>query len=223
MSTNKLRIVTMDNEVTVMEARSISDLGYSGPSSYIFLSCVKRELEINNKNEDHFKFAQRGITPRVLIGLKNGNLLGRQLSEQEMVDLEIRKPWLSPSLQIWRTPVNAKLLITGSLGIDPLLVEESINYPRFKLLVREEVSEEEILERIKEELKDLEMILNASFHLTEQAPLPMHSLHISEDNSKVKQDMIKQGKHGQQYIARTRYSCSAMRSWFCQPMWKGMT
>ena len=77
----------MDNEVTVMEARSISDLGYSGPSSDIFLSCVKRELEINNKNEDHFDFALKGITPRVLIGLKNGNLLGMQLSEQEMVDL----------------------------------------------------------------------------------------------------------------------------------------
>ena len=87
VSTNKLRMVTMDNEVTVMEARSISDLGYSGPSSDIFLSCVKRELEINNKNEDHLDFALKGITPRVLIGLKNGNLLGMQLSEQEMVDL----------------------------------------------------------------------------------------------------------------------------------------
>ena len=37
VSTNKLRIVTMDNEVTVMEARSISELGYSGPNSDIFL------------------------------------------------------------------------------------------------------------------------------------------------------------------------------------------
>ena len=43
VSTNKLRIMTMDNEVTVMEARSISDLSYSGPNSDIFLGCVKRE------------------------------------------------------------------------------------------------------------------------------------------------------------------------------------
>ena len=178
-----------------MEARSISDLGLSGPNSDIFLGCLKREIEVSNKNEEHFDFAQKGITPRVLIGLKNGNLLGRQLSEQETVDLKIRKPWLSPNLQIWRTPVNAKLLITGSLGIDPLLVEESINYPRFKLLVKKEVTEEEILKEIKRELKDLETILNATFRLTKQEALPMNSLHISEDQTTVKQDMIEQGKN----------------------------
>ena len=54
-----------------------------------------------------------------------------------MIDLNIRAPWLSPNLQIWRTPGNSKLLITGSLGIDPFLGEERISYPRFKLLVKE--------------------------------------------------------------------------------------
>ena len=46
-STNKLRIVTMDNKVTVMEARSSSDLGYNGPDSDKCWGCVKREIKIN--------------------------------------------------------------------------------------------------------------------------------------------------------------------------------
>ena len=116
--------------------------------------------------------------------------------------------------------------------IDPLLVEESINYPRFKLLVKKEVTEEEILKEIKRELKDLETILNATFRLTKQEALPMNSLHIAEDQTTVKQDMIEQEKKTRltktrplphTSIARTKYSCSAMRSWFCQPMWKGKT
>ena len=100
VSTNKLRIVTINNEVTVIEARSINDPGYSGPKSDIFWGCVKREIGVSSMNEEHFDFCQQGITPHVLISLKNGNLLGKQLSEQEMVDLNMRTPWLSPNLQI---------------------------------------------------------------------------------------------------------------------------
>ena len=55
---------------------------------------------------------------------------------RELMSLGMKKPWLSPSLQVWRTAVNSKLLITGSLGVDPLLVEEKSNYPRFKILVK---------------------------------------------------------------------------------------
>ena len=51
------------------------------------------------------------------------------------MSLGMKKQWLSPSLHVWRTAVNSKLLITGSLGVDPLLVEEKSNYPRFKILV----------------------------------------------------------------------------------------
>ena len=82
------------------------------------------------------------------------------------------------------------MLITGSLGIDPLLVEESINYPRFKLMVKEEITEEEILKEIKKELKGLEMILNATFNLTEQEALPMN-----EERAAVEQDEIQQERN----------------------------
>ena len=67
----------------------------------------------------------------MLVGLKNGGLLAKDVDEKELTALGMRKPWLSPSLQVWRTAVNSKLLITGLLGVDPLLVEEKSNYPRF--------------------------------------------------------------------------------------------
>ena len=38
---DKLRLVTKDKEISVMEARSIGDLGYSGPNSYKFIESSK--------------------------------------------------------------------------------------------------------------------------------------------------------------------------------------
>ena len=46
---DKLRLVTKDKEITVMEARSIEELGYSGPNSKEFLSCVKSKLNVKHK------------------------------------------------------------------------------------------------------------------------------------------------------------------------------
>ena len=36
ISKNRMRLVTMDNEITVMESRCIDDLRYNGPNSDIF-------------------------------------------------------------------------------------------------------------------------------------------------------------------------------------------
>ena len=94
------------------------------------------ELSINEQNKENFDFAQKGIIPRVLIGLKNGSLLGRNVTEEELLLLGMTKPRLSPNLPVWRTAVNSKLLITGSIGIDPLLVKEKSNFPRFKILMK---------------------------------------------------------------------------------------
>jgi hypothetical protein len=49
--TDKLRVVTSDKQITVLEARRIEELGYNGPDSHVFKSCVKIELGINDKNE----------------------------------------------------------------------------------------------------------------------------------------------------------------------------
>ena len=61
--------------------------------------------------------------------------------------MEIDTPFLSPNLQVWATPLNSKLLITGSLGVDPKLVEMKSNYPRFEFIVKKEEEEKETLER----------------------------------------------------------------------------
>ena len=41
---DKLRVITKDKEINVLEARSIEDLGYTGPNSIQFLNCVKKEI-----------------------------------------------------------------------------------------------------------------------------------------------------------------------------------
>ena len=45
-SINNLRVVTMDNEVTVLESRCIENLGYNSPNSDLFWSCVKNEIKL---------------------------------------------------------------------------------------------------------------------------------------------------------------------------------
>ena len=121
-SKDRLRLVTSDNEITVMESRSIDDLGYSGPNSPEFLACIKVELGVTEKNECHFDLNTQGSVPRILIGLKSGNLLAGKLTENERINLELDEAFLSPNMQIWSTPLNSKLLITGSLGVDPELI-----------------------------------------------------------------------------------------------------
>ena len=80
-----------------------------------------------------------------------------------MIKLDVEKPFLSPNLQVWSTPINSKLLITGSLGVDPQLVEEANNYPRFVLMAKENESEEQIEEKLEMEIKKLEEILKEKF------------------------------------------------------------
>ena len=97
------------------------------------------------------------------MGLKNGSLLAEKLSEEAMVELKVKQPFLSPNLQVWSTPINSKLLITGSLGVDPHLVEPSSNYPRYSFLVKEDMIEKSIEEAIDKEVAELETILGVKF------------------------------------------------------------
>ena len=75
----------------------------------------------------------------------------------------LEEAFLSPNLQVWGTPLNSKLLITGSLGIDPKLVEIKSNYPSFKMLVKENENEEDILERIGNKRRRLQDIFGKEF------------------------------------------------------------
>ena len=66
-----------------------------------------------------------------------------------MLKNELKVPVFSPELQVWRTPLNQKLLITGSCGMNPELVEEENNYPRFNLITTENETDDDILARVK--------------------------------------------------------------------------
>ena len=57
---------------------------------------------------------------------------------------------------MWSTPLNTKILVTGSIGVDPKLVELKSNYPRYNMLISTSEKEEDILGRIRKKAKRLE-------------------------------------------------------------------
>ena len=61
----------------------------------------------------------------------------------------------TPELQVWKTPLNDKLLITGTCGVNKELIEKHNNFPRFNVIHLESETEEELLTRIKTEITAL--------------------------------------------------------------------
>ena len=82
--------------------------------------------------------------------------MAKQLSETEQIKNNLDMPYFSPNLQVWRTPLNSKLLVTGILGIDENLLELRNNYPKFELLVKDDETDQDILMRICRKEKKLE-------------------------------------------------------------------
>ena len=100
MKKYNLRLVCMDKQITVVEARGIDELGYNGPNSKTFMEALRTEMEISVDKERHFDFNDEGVIPRLLVGLKSGDLLSNQLTEQEMLELVLKNPYFSPNLKI---------------------------------------------------------------------------------------------------------------------------
>ena len=72
-----------------------------------------------------------------------------QLTEQEMVDANLDIPIFSPDLQVWHSPLSQKLVIKGPVGVNHELIELHNNFPRFHILHKEGLSEEDILSKVK--------------------------------------------------------------------------
>ena len=89
--------------------------------------------------------------------MKSGHLLTKMLEPEDLVQINMQMPIFSPDLKIWRTSLLEKLLVTGTIGVNPDLVEREYNFPRFKLLCPENETETELLERVK---KSGETLLN---------------------------------------------------------------
>ena len=66
-----------------------------------------------------------------------------------MVDAKLEVPIFSPDLQVWHSPLSQKLVITGPVGVNHELIELHNNFPRFHILHKEGLSEEEILSKVK--------------------------------------------------------------------------
>ena len=85
----------------------------------------------------------------ILFGLKSGSLLSLPMKEEEMLRNELKVPVFSPEMQVWRTPLNQKLLITGTCGVNHELIEKENNFPRFNVIVLEKETDRDMLDRIK--------------------------------------------------------------------------
>ena len=84
------------------------------------------------------------------------------MSEQEIVEANLSIPYFSPELQIWKTPLSDKLLITGTVGVNRELVETHNNYPWFNVVYPDSESEQELLDRIKSKSEEIIIILKKS-------------------------------------------------------------
>ena len=83
------------------------------PDSDTFKSDVKAELGITAKNENKFDFNDSYVIPRILIGLKSGELLAEKLNVNQLLEQELDLAFFSPNLTAWKTALNSKNIITG--------------------------------------------------------------------------------------------------------------
>ena len=109
---------------------------------------VRKELGISSE-DPRFEWNTEETKPHVLLGLKSGSLLSLPMNEEEMLKNELKVPLFSPELQVWRTSLNQKLLITGTCGMNPELIEEENNFPRFRVIVAENETDDGILKGIE--------------------------------------------------------------------------
>ena len=83
------------------------------------------------------------------------------LEPEDLVQINMKMPIFSPDRKVWRTSLLEKLLVTGTIGVNPDLVEREYNFPRFKLLCPENETETELIERVKKSGKELLNVLES--------------------------------------------------------------
>ena len=100
-------------------------------------------LELGTNCEDQrFEWNLQETVPQILLGLKSGSLLSHQMTEKELLEAQLSIPTFSPELQVWKTPLNNKLLITGTCGVKKELIKVCNNVPRFNITHSESETEE---------------------------------------------------------------------------------
>ena len=145
---DKLRIVTSDKEITVVESCKVGNLGVNMNNNLQFNETARLELGTSCEDQ-HFEWNLQETVPQILLGLKSGSLLSHQMTEQDILDAHLSTPTFSPVLQVWKTPLNDKLLITGTCGVNKELIEKHNNFPRFNVIHLENETEEKLWNRLK--------------------------------------------------------------------------
>ena len=152
---DKIRIVSSEGLVCVTEARIVANLGPGPPDSPDYITATKCEFGIKEENEHQFNYSKEQTNPRVLIGLRSGNLLAKKLEHKDILLNGWEIPLFSPDLQMWKTPLNEQLIISGTVGVNPLLIEMKSNYPRFDVIVKDGATPGEIIEMVETKSKNL--------------------------------------------------------------------
>ena len=154
-------MVTAEKKVVIFASRLVNELGKGAPDSKTFQKAVKQEFGMTMEMKDNFHFFEEESKPRVLVGLKSGHLLTKMLEPEDLVQINMKMPIFSPDLKVWRTSLLEKLLVTGTIGVNPDLVEREYNFPHFKLLCPENETETELIERVEKSGKELLNVLES--------------------------------------------------------------
>ena len=83
------------------------------------------------------------------------------LEPKDLIQVNMRVPIFSPDLKVWRTSLLEKVLVTGTIGVNPDLVERDYNFPRFRIMSPESETEKELMSRIRKSGQSLLNILSS--------------------------------------------------------------
>ena len=71
--------VTEDGEILNIDCRKVEDLGVNGRINELYEIGVKEEFQISKDQEHLFEFKKKNSKIMLLIGVKSGSLLGKQV------------------------------------------------------------------------------------------------------------------------------------------------
>ena len=125
---NILSLVTEDGSIVNIDCRKVEDLGVNGRINEKYEQGVKEEFKMSKEQELLFEFRKKSSKIMLLIGVKSGSLLGKQIEPES---LKLQKPVCSPDLRIWKSRLSKKYYITGQLGVQKELIDRKLSYPTF--------------------------------------------------------------------------------------------
>ena len=83
----------------MVESRKVGHLGVNANNNLRFNETAR--MKIGTSCEDQqFEWNIQETTPQILLGLKSGSLLSHQMTEEEILNANLRIPIFSPEIQV---------------------------------------------------------------------------------------------------------------------------